>query len=260
MEIFIDIIYIIGIGLVGFIGWIVLIDYWLKIKKFAPEAPILAKCRRKQIPIIEVMGGGRISLIAGEKRNRGDLTFKDTTYGIAIDQRILGRETPLTAKGGLQWTHYSTKFPFSVTEKSTRSLLAIIDMVRKNHPELAFLIDIDIITLLGTPRSDLSKDCIYYIDAQDPQMDLDTLVGTIQTVQDEASVLPPKTGFFSFAEGVQLNPSVFLSQDVLVIIASIRAQVAAEHKSDMNDIIKYGMAAMFVFVGAGVFLRMAEVI
>ncbi len=260
MEIFIDITYIIGLGLVGFIGWIVLIDYWMKIKKFAPEAPILAKCRKKQLPIIEVMGGGRISLIAGEKKNRGDLSFKDTTYGIAIDQRILGRDTPLMARGGLQWTHYSTKFPFGVTEKSTRSLLAIIDMVRKNHPELAFLIDIDVITLLGTPRSDLPHDCVNYIDEQDPQMDVDTLVGTIETVQDEAAVLPPKTEFFSFAEGVQLNPSVFLSQDVRVIIASIRAQVAAEHTNNMNDIIKYGMAAMFVFVGAGVFLRLADVI
>lgn len=260
MEIFIDITYVIGLALVGFIGWIILIDYWMKIRKFAPEAPILARCRKKQLPIIEVMGGGRISLIAGEKKNRGDLSFKDTTYGIAIDQRILGRDTPLMARGGLQWTHYSTKFPFGVTEKSTRSLLAIIDMVRKNHPELAFLIDIDVITLLGTPRSDLAKDCVNYIDEQDPQMDVDTLVGTIETVQDEAAVLPPKTEFFSFAEGVQLNPSVFLSQDVRVIIASIRAQVAAEHTNNMNDIIKYGMAAMFVFVGAGVFLRLADVI
>jgi len=260
MEIFIDISYIIGLGVLGFIGWIVLIDYWMKIRKFAPEAPVLAKCRKKQLPIIEVMGGGRISLIAGEKKNRGDLSFKDNTYGMAIDPRILGRDTPLMAKGGLQWTHYSTKFPFSVTEKSTRSLIAIIDKVRKNHPEIDFLIDIDIITLLGTPRSDLEHDCKNHIDEQDPQMGLDSLVGTIETVQDEAAILPPKTGFFSFAEGVQLNPSVFLSQDVRVIIASIRAQVMAEHKTEMNDIIKYGMAAMFVFVGAGVFLRMAEVI
>jgi hypothetical protein len=260
MEIFIDILYLIGLALGGFIGWIILIDYWMKIRKFAPEAPILAKCRKKQLPVIEVMGGGRISLIAGEKKNRGDLSFKDTTYGIAIDQRILGRDTPLMAKGGLQWTHYSTKFPFAVTEKSTRSLIAIIDMVRKNHPELDFLIDIDIIALLGTPRTDLEHDCKNYIDEQDPQMDVGTLVGTIETVQDEAAVLPPKTGFFSFAEGVQLNPSVFLSQDVRVIIASIRAQVAAEHTNTMNDIVKYGLAAMFVFVGAGVFLRMADVI
>ena len=260
MEIFINVTYIIGLALVGFIGWIVLIDYWMRIKKFAPEAPIIAKYRKKQLPIIEVMGGGRISLIAGEKKNRGDLSFKDATYGVAIDQRILGRDTPLMAKGGLQWTHYSTKFPFGVTEKSTRSLLAIIDAVRKNHPELDFLIDIDIITLLGTPRSDLAHDCANYIDEQDPQMGLDSLIGTVETIQDEASVLPPKTMFFSFAEGVQLNPSVFLSQDVRVIIASIRAQVLAERKTEMNDIIKYGMAAMFVFVGAGVFLRMAEVI
>ncbi len=260
MEIFIELHYILGIAIMGFVGWILLIDYWMKIKKFAPEAPILAKCRKNQLPVLEVIGGGRISLIAGEKKNRGDLSFKDSTYGVAIDQRILGRDTPLMAKGGLQWTHYSTKFPFGVTEKSTRSLLAIIDMVRKNHPELNFLIDIDIITLLGTPRSDLAHDCENYIDEQDPQMDVDTLVGTIETVQDEASILPPKTEFFSFAEGVQLNPSVFLSQDVRVIIASIRAQVAAEHTNNMNDIIKYGMAAMFVFVGAGVFLRMAEVI
>lgn len=260
MELSIDITYVIGLGLVGFVGWIILIDYWMKIRKFAPEAPIIAKCRKKQLPIIEVMGGGRISLIAGEKKNRGDLSFKDTTYGVSIDQRILGRDTPLTARGGLQWTHYSTKFPFGVTEKSTRSLIAIIDMVRKNHPELNFLVDIDIVTLLGTPRTDLAHDCLNYIDEQDPQMDVDTLVGTIQTAQDEASILPPKAGFFSFAEGVQLNPSVFLSQDVRVIIASIRAQVAAEHTNSVNDIIKYGMAAMFVFVGAGVFLRMAEVI
>ena len=260
MEIFIELHYIIGIALIGFIGWVILIDYWMKIRKFAPEAPILAKCRKKQLPIIEVMGGGRVSIIAGEKKNRGDLSFKDVTYGVSIDQRILGRDVPLMAKGGLPWTHYSTKFPFSVTEKSTRSLMAIIDMVRKNHPELDFLVDIDIITLLGTPRSDLEHDCANYIDEQDPQMGLDALVGTIETIQDESSVLPPKTGFFSFAEGVQLNPSVFLSQDVRVIIASIRAQVLAEHKTELNDIVKYGMAAMFVFVGAGVFLRMAEVI
>lgn len=260
MEIYIEAGYIIAIALVGVIGWIIYIDYSFRIKKFAPEAPVFAKCRKNGLPVIEVMGGGRVSWIAGEKRNRGDLSFKDTTYGIAIDQRILGRDTPLVARGGMQVTHYSTKFPFSVTEKSTRSLIAIIDHVRENHPALNFLIDVDVITLLGTPRSDLEHDCRNYIDAQDPEMDVDTLVGTIETIQDETAILPPKTGFFSFAEGIQLNPSVFLTQDVRVIIASIRAQVLADHKTDMTDLAKMGMAAMMVLVGAGLFLRISGMI
>jgi len=260
MEIFIKLEYLVAIAAVGAIGWIIYVDYWMRIRKFAPEAPIFAKCRKKGLPVLEIMGGGKVSWIAGEKRNRGDLSFKDTTYGVSIDPRILGRDTPLIARGGMQITHYSTKFPFSVTEKSTRSLIAIIDHVRENHPELNFLIDIDVITLLGTARSDLVHDCGNYIDAQDPEMDTDTLVGTIEKIQDETATLPPKTGFFSYAEGVQLNPSVFLTQDVRVIIASIRSQVLADHKTDMNDIVKYGMAAMMVLVGAGLFLKISGMI
>ena len=260
MEIFIKLEYIAAIVFVGLVGWYLLVDYFLRIRKFAPEAPVFARCRKNGLPVLEIMGGGKVSWIAGEKKNRGDLSFKDTTYGIAIDPRVIGRDVPLIAKGGMQVTHYSTKFPFSVTEKSTRSLISIMDHVRANHTELDFLIDVDIITLLGTPRSDLEHDCKNYIDEQDPEMDVDTLVGIIETIQDETSTLPPKTGFFSFAEGVQLNPSVFLSQDVRVIIASIRAQVLAEHKTDMNDVVKYGMAALMVLVGAGLFLKISGMV
>lgn len=255
VEIMLDIMYIIGLVVAAAVGYMGLFMYYSYIARWAPEAKVFAKCRKKGYPVIEVISGGRLSWIAGIKKDKKDLMFKDQGYGLHIDARTLGHQNPLVTKGAMQVVHWSPKYAFDVTADSVRGLLAIKNHVRKNYEELSYISDIDLMTLVGTSREDLPHDCANFVDEGDTDFTADDLIVRIEKIQDEAGILPVEHGVFAFEEGIQLNPSVFLSPDVSVMMSIIRAEVMAQYKKNIDDVMKYGMAAMFVLVGAAIFMK-----
>ena len=258
-QIWIDPIYIAAIAIVAVVGWLALVMYYTKIKKWAPEAQVIAYCRKNGNPLIESVGGGRVLLSVGKKTDKGDILFKTDDGSTRIDSRVLGREPPSIARGGLQWLHYSRRFPFNTSPETACALISIIEHVRTNYPELGFIGDTDIIKLVSTPAPDIEHDCSAFIDPDDPQMTTDMLTGKIENIIDETGDLPIKFGPFTFEKGVLLNPSLLLGDEIKVMMAIIRTQVLANYKSDMNDYVKYGTAIMFVLIGAGVFAKLSGV-
>ena len=254
-EIFISLDYILIGGVVAILGWAAFLLYWTDIKKWVPEAPVFKKCRKKSLPILEVISGGRVGWVPGEKVLKGSLDFKDRTYGLFVDPRILGNVPALVTKGALQVLHFATKFPFPVTPGSSSALVEIRNYARQNHPDLSFLDDLMLLQLIATDRADLAYNAERVISRVDTNMETDVVVMNITQIQDATSKIKCNDGIIPFEAGIQLNPSVFLSQEVASIINIVRAQVEMMRDKNLDQIMKYGMAAFFVLLGAGIFLK-----
>ena len=254
-EIFISLDYILVGGLVAVLGWAAFVLYLTDIRRWVPEASVFKKCRKKGLPVLEVISGGRVGWVAGEKQLKGSLDFKDRTYGLFVDPRILGNVPALVTKGALQVLHFATKFPFPVTPSSSSALVEIRDYARKEHPELSFLDDLMLLQLVATDRADLEYNTQRVVSRVDAVMDTDTVVLSIIQIQEATSQIPCNPGIIPFEAGIQLNPSVFLSQEVASMINIVRAQVEMMNDKKMDDIMKYGMAIFFVLLGAGLLLK-----
>lgn len=254
-EIFISLDYILVGAIVALAGWACFIMYFTDIKKWVPEAPTFKKCRKKGLPILEVISGGRVGWVAGEKVLKGSLDFKDRTYGLFVDPRILGNVPALVTKGALQVLHFATKFPFPVTPGSSSALVEIRNHARKNHPDLSFLDDLMLLQLVATDRADLGYNTQRVVSRVDTLMDTDAVVSEIIMIQEATSRIKCNDGIIPFEAGIQLNPSVFLSQEVASMINIVRAQVEMMNSKKMDDIMKYGMAIFFVLLGAGLLLK-----
>ena len=254
-EIFISLDYLLVGAIVALAGWAAFIMYFTDAKRWNPESGVFRKCRKKGLPILEVISGGRIGWVAGEKTLKGDLNFKDRTYGLFVDPRILGNVPALVTKGALQVLHFATKFPFPVTPGSSSALVEIRNHAREKHPDLSFLDDLMLLQLVATDRADLEYNTQRVVSRVDTLMDVDAVVSEIIMVQEEMSQIKCNDGIIPFEAGIQLNPSVFLSQEVASMINIVRAQVEMARNQNLDTVMKYGMAAFFILLGAGIFLK-----
>lgn len=254
-EIFISLDYVLVGGIIAVLGWAAFVLYLTDIRKWVPEAGTFKKCRKKGLPILEVISGGRVGWVAGEKVLKGSLDFKDRTYGLFVDPRILGNVPALVTKGALQVLHFATKFPFPVTPGSSSALVEIRNYARKNHPELSFLDDLMLMQLVATDRADLEYNTQKVVSRVDALMDTEAVVLSIIQVQEATSQIQCNDGIIPFEAGIQLNPSVFLSQEVASMINIVRAQIEMLHDKKLDDVMKYAMAIFFILLGAGIFLK-----
>ena len=254
-EIFISLDYLLVGAIIALAGWACFIIYWTDVKKWNPESGVFRKCRKKGLPILEVISGGRVGWVPGEKVLKGSLDFKDRTYGLFVDPRILGNVPALVTKGALQVLHFATKFPFPVTPGSSSALVEIRNYARTNHPDLAFLDDLMLLQLIATDRADLEYNAERVVSRVDTKMETAVVVMNITQIQDATSKIKCNDGIIPFEAGIQLNPSVFLSQEVASMINIVRAQVEMMNSKKMDDIMKYGMAIFFVLLGAGLLLK-----
>jgi hypothetical protein len=240
MEIFINFNYIILLIILAAAGWLAFLIYFGRIKKYAPEAPIFARCRRKNYPIIEMIDGNRVSWFAGEPIKKGSIMTKIGEFGIGIDQ-------------------YAPNLVFDITPNHARGCLAIVDYVRDRvddegnriYADLDILSDPDIIALVGTDRGDLERDCMAYIDKKDSRLSLDRIVNLIMNIQDETAAVPIKKGFFAYQWAIRLNPSRFTPQNFEAIINLMRAEAAEHFKTRFDDYVKIGVGGMLLLIGLG---------
>jgi len=159
--------------------WIVGIafaKYWFDIKKLAPEAKVFIKARKKKLAILEISDtAGRTAFTVGAKRKKSDVHFQGSEYGIQIDPKLQGNAPENRTVDGVPIHHFSTQYPFSMSDKNARALETIVEYARDNFPELNFLMDSDILILANTPRDNLDHDINNYIMEFEPEVERDVL-------------------------------------------------------------------------------------
>lgn len=280
-------VYILGVlVLISLAVTFIFVLFATDIKKYAPESIILKEARKKHLPILMIHdAAGRCEFTLGKKGKKGDITYKTDAYGIYIDQRIQGMPPEDRLKDGVPIYHYATNFSFPISGKNARSLETIIAHVRKNYPQLAQINDLEIIELLGTDADELVHDCSnickeydlktsdftvdpeFLFDATSAQteQEKDRLIlyamanemsRLIHIIQDETSVLPAKTEYFSYTHAFKLIPSAFLSQDVHQLKMLLERMVRKEQGAAMMQLAAYGTFILMILVGAGVAYKM----
>ena len=254
--------YIVALVALGVSGWLIFALYYLRIKRYAPEAAALVECRRKELPLAELIDGNHISWNVERPVKSGSIMTKIKDYGIGIDPRILGSDPSLVAKGGLRVYHRSPAYVTDLPPNHVRANIAIIEYVRSNddYIDLATLSDEDIIALCGTNRDTLEHDCTAYIDKKDPKLPLDRLVSLIMNLQDESATLPIKTGYFSYLQGIRLNPSRFTPQNFEAILNIMKAEAADAYHARFDDYIKIGAGGFLLLIGAGYGAKMMGIV
>ncbi|RLG44046.1 MAG: hypothetical protein DRN81_05355 [Thermoproteota archaeon] len=159
--------------------WVVIVlflKYWLDIKRFAPEAKVFREARKKKLAILEITdSAGRTAFKLGTKRKRSDVHFSGSEYGIQIDPKLQGNAPENRTVDGVPIHHFSTQYPFPLSDKNARALETIVEHARENYPDLGFLSDADIIILAGTPRENLDHDVNNYIMEYAPEVEREVL-------------------------------------------------------------------------------------
>ena len=254
--------YIIALGGLAVSGWLIFALYYTRIKRYAPEAAALMECRRKKLPLTELIDGNNISWSVEKPITPGSMMTKIKGYGMGIDPRILGSDPALVATGGLRVHHRSPAYVFDLPPNHVRANIAIIEYARSNevYDDLAILSDADIIALCSTDRGNLEHNSMSYIDKKDPKLSLDRLVSLIMNLQDEAATLPIKTGLFSYLQGIRLNPSRFTPPNFEAILNIMKAEAADSYHAQFNDYIKIGAGGFLLLIGAGYAAKMTGVV
>jgi hypothetical protein len=250
--------YIILLGVAAASGWLILIIYWRRIKRYAPEASAIAECRRKQLPLVELIDGNHLSFEVERPVKKGSIVTKIQDYGLGVDPKILGSDPALVAKGGLRVYHRSPAYVTDMPPNHVRANIAIIEYARTHtdangneaYAELGVLSDEDIIALCGTDRGNLEHNCQAYIDKKDSKLTLERLVILIMNLQDEIVTLPIKSGYFSYLQGIRLNPSRFTPQNFEAILNIMKAEAAESYKGRFDDYVKIGAGGFLLMIGA----------
>ena len=250
--------YLILIAISAASGWAVFLIYMTRIKRYAPEALVFAECRRKQLPLCELIVGNTVSWNVERPIQDGSVMVRVKDYGKGIDPTVLGSDPALVAKGGLQVYHRSPAYVFDLPPNHVRALLAIVEYARNNpdYDDLAILSDSDLIALVSTDRGNLEHNCAAYIDKKDSKLPVGRLVNLIETLQDESATLPLKSGTFSYSQGIRLNPSRFTPQNFEAILNILRAEDQANYHAQFTDYLKIGGGGFLLLIGVGYAAKM----
>jgi len=140
------------------------------------EAKVFKEARKKKLAILEITdSAGRTAFKLGTKRKRSDVHFSGSEYGIQIDPKLQGNAPENRTVDGVPIHHFSTQYPFPLSDKNARALSTIVEYARENYPDLAFLTDSDILILTSTPRENLDHDVNNYIMEYAPEVEREVL-------------------------------------------------------------------------------------
>jgi len=199
---------VVGLFIALWVVVVLFLKYYLDIKKWAPEARVFKEARKKKLAILEITdSAGRTAFMVGKKRKKRDIHFQGSEHGILIDPKLQGNAPENRTVDGVPIHHFSTQYPFSMSDKNARALETIIEYTRENYPELSFLTDSDILILTSTPREDLEHDVSNYIAEYEPEVEREIL--TKKFTLDSASNQPLQLTHELIKElkekGIQIN-------------------------------------------------------
>lgn len=132
--------------------------------QFCPEAPVLIKARKTNIPVLMVHGHqGFFRMVAGEKEKEGNIIYKHhegTNEGLKIDPSVQSGHIPKSfSTKSLQMFHYGTGVAFPTGSKEAIAQDEILRTVREKHPILNVFDGQTILEHLARNRAELPHDC-----------------------------------------------------------------------------------------------------
>jgi len=243
--------------------------YWLSIKKNAPEAIVFKEARRlrqKNVPVAiirMVHGDNAVMYGLGRKRAKGDeITFHIKQYGIKFDS------TQLTVEGDVEHTfdgvpimNCSPTQPYGVDGNSAISVDMMFKGIREEYPQLNFLPDLVIATLLTKDDHELEHDARLFLDRKKTDLTHSDLVETIKTIKEQykdvqiRSVLP-KLEFFTYKRALSVINNAFSSQLLQQFEMLVkRLQMESANKFGAENLIKYAFAFAIIAIGGAIAIK-----
>lgn len=228
--------------------------FYIEQKKKYPESVIIAESDKKKIPIIEVIDSTntRHTFLA-KKKDKMDYKFK-SDFGLQVDPNNLTVVESERYPRGQPVYRYVPDFYAPVGVKGSRAILELRNHIRKEHPELDFIIDdLTLINLVLVDSSDkLAHDCRIILEQYEQSYDEDgfeeitesVLVETIESIKDEIPSIQLKPGFINFRNAVKLLPIGVTALDIKTIEQKV---TAINNQSKIDDFKKYCMWAFLAF-------------
>jgi hypothetical protein len=236
--------FVILLALIVF-GFVLAVGIGFYFKKYAPEAYVYAAARKKGLPILRITDSTDAEeLYLGVKERHDDPIFKTKAYGVQLSPSMQSIALTNRTRDGVPIHNFSVHFPFSIAARNARAIQTILEYVRTNpkYAMLNFLPDMELISLVGTPRDHLEHDTQNYLDEHQPEIEKDTFIQLIMDIQDETRAIPVKQGFFSYSLAFENIASAFSGQDLhqvkLLIERIVRDNVMKEEK--MLKLLLYG--------------------
>lgn len=216
---------VIGIG-VPVLGLMGLIMFLLNLKLYAPEAFIFRSARLKNLPVLDLVdvGTGESRFLLGTKADIDDIAFDTGHYGIQVDPSLVsGNCDPSRYTKGLKIFHYCTTRWLPITPQNVLAIQTVKRIRDEKYPDLLFLTDLELMSLLNAPRTDLMHDASRYIEKYRPvsingdmqsHIGPDELIRQMVALQDELVQTPVDTGFFAYHHAFKDIPFAHASQDL----------------------------------------------
>lgn len=258
--------------LAAFVLMVLLIYFVYNWIRFCPEFWTIARGRKKDRPLLDIVdpSGGNSEIILGTKAADGAPVFKNSEHGMKIDPSFSGNAMPERWRFGLQFHHFSKNYPTAITSRNAMARVTIRDHVREKYPDLSFVSDEELMTLIGTTREKLPGISKIFVEkyiadlteqekavGMNPEMIsgsvteqlINEMVENIKKIQDETAKMPVKDGPFSYAEAFKLFPGAFLSQD---LHSTVLYTERIQHLKDKKLFNIMTMAIAFFICCAGV--------
>jgi hypothetical protein len=243
----------------------ILLWYILQIRRYAMEAIIFMKGRKKDLPVLcrTDIGSGFSRFILGKKKKDGDIAFDDGELpGILVDPSLLSDTQAMRFGGGLDVYFYASKDWVPLTHINALGFKTARRVARSKSkngaaifPELQALTDQELMALLNTRQDELKDDCLLFIDKYKPIMvdeygneaviRPDALADAIIELKEILSKTPLDLGFYSFMAAFVMNPISHLAQD-LEQLKMLIEQLVAERYEKMFKLMQYAIIGIMV--------------
>jgi len=237
--------------------------FLMNLKLYAPEAFIFRKARLKNLPVLDLIdvGTGESRFIIGTKGDIDDIAFETEHYGIQVDPSLVsGNCDPSRYTKGLKIFHYCTTRWLPITPQNVLAIQTVKRIRDEKYPDLLFLTDLELMSLLNAPRTDLKHDADRYIEKYKPvsvraegqvSIDANGLIEQITTLQDELVQTPIDTGFFAYHHAFKDIPFAHASQDLEQLKLLIQRKVWKQFENK-DKTWSYVLAVLAILGGVAV--------
>jgi len=209
------------IGVVALLGYAGLAFVVTDLVKYVPEWRVIRNCRKKGNPLISLTtaGSGESIFVEGTKNTEGDPIFDSAKHlGVRVDPQYSGMVTPNRYPKGLTVYHYCPTLPFAIDARNALSIQQTIQTVRNKIPELSFLTNDQLMSLLCTDRDDLPEYTRTFMSVLLPEAGINMEMGhqdfldLITDAQDLLSKTAIRGGWVSYAYAFANISTAYSSQ------------------------------------------------